>query len=176
MRNLDTLLRTGARVLAKDPAASIAQIAAEAGMDRRTVYRRFATREALLLALFTVKLDAAERVLDDARLTEAPVVVALHRYVEGILPACGQWPVEFHCLEPDDEATQRRRQALRGRLDSFVDRCVDEGLFRADLPPGWVRRMLDDLVRLAAYKYPELPTPQAADLVVDALLKGVGRQ
>ncbi|MFC9627623.1 TetR family transcriptional regulator, partial [Streptomyces sp. NPDC056930] len=40
-RNLEAVLTAGARMLAADPGASIASIAAEAGVDRRTVYRRF---------------------------------------------------------------------------------------------------------------------------------------
>ncbi|MCE7011110.1 TetR/AcrR family transcriptional regulator [Kibdelosporangium philippinense] len=173
-RNLDNLLQTGAKVLARDPSASIAHIAAEAGLDRRTVYRRFATREALLLALFEAKLDAAEQVLDEARLTEAPVAVALHRYVEGIVPVSRQWPMEFSSLESPDQGTEDRRQQLRGRIRAFVDRGIDEGFFRADVPREWVRKMLDDLVKLAAHSEPLMDPPKAADLVVEMLLKGAG--
>lgn len=175
-RNLDAVLQTGARLLAADPSTSIATIAAEAGVDRRTVYRRFATREALLVALFTAKLDAGEQVLDEARLEEAPAAVALHRYVEGILPVTRQWPVDFGRLESGDEATEERRQRLRARLNAFADRLVTEGLLRADLPAGWPRAMLDELVHLAAHRYPDLEPPQAADLVVDSLLNGIGRR
>jgi AcrR family transcriptional regulator len=174
VRNLDTLMQTGARLLARDPSTSMATIAAEAGVDRRTVYRRFATREALLVALFTAKLDAAERVLDKARLDEAPVAVALHRYVEGILPVSRQWPVDFGKLESGDEATEQRRQQLRDRMDAYVQRATEDGLFRPGLPPGWARHVLDELVHIAAHSYPDLEPPQAADLVVDALLKGIG--
>ncbi|MPZ81410.1 MAG: TetR family transcriptional regulator [Actinophytocola sp.] len=161
-------------MLAADPSISIATIAAEAGVDRRTVYRRFATREALLVALFNAKLDAGEQVLDEARLMEAPVAVALHRYVELILPVSRQWPVDFGRLESGDDATEERRQRVRSRLDAFVDRLVAEGLLRSDLPPGWGRATLDQLVSLAAHRFPDLEPPQAADLVVDTLLNGIG--
>ncbi|MBQ0905437.1 TetR/AcrR family transcriptional regulator [Micromonospora sp. U21] len=52
-------------------------IASTAGVDRRTVYRRFATREALISAVYTTKLDAVDLVFEQARLDEAPVPVAL---------------------------------------------------------------------------------------------------
>ena len=68
-RNLAVVLRTGARLLAEDPGTSMSAIATAAGVDRTTVHRRFATREALLNAVFHAKLDSAERVLDEARLT-----------------------------------------------------------------------------------------------------------
>lgn len=82
-RNLELLLSTGARMLADDASASIAAIAAEAGVDRRTVYRRFASREELLAAVYQARYDAVEQAVDAARLDQAPVAVALHRYVEG---------------------------------------------------------------------------------------------
>ncbi|HEX5403858.1 MAG TPA: helix-turn-helix domain-containing protein [Pseudonocardiaceae bacterium] len=173
-RNLDAVLQTGARLLAADPATSIATIAAEAGVDRRTVYRRFATREALLAAVFQAKLDAAERVLDDARLTEAPVAVALHRYVEGIIPVSRQWPVHVRRMMRSDPAAFLRREQESARLDAFVRRAADDGLLRDDLPAGWARSMLDQLVDLVAHEFTELAPGPAADLVVNSLLRGLG--
>jgi AcrR family transcriptional regulator len=60
-------------------------IAAEAGVDRRTIYRRFASREELLEAIYLARLEAIEQATATARLVESPVPVALHRYVEGII-------------------------------------------------------------------------------------------
>ncbi|MFC4529899.1 TetR/AcrR family transcriptional regulator [Sphaerisporangium dianthi] len=175
-RNVDAVLRTGARLLAEDPAAGMGAIAAEAGVDRRTVYRRFPSREALLAAVFQAKLDSAQRVLDEARLVEAPVAVALHRYVEGIVPVSRDWPVDVRRMMRADPAASVRREEQSGRLDRFVQRAADEGLLRADVPVAWARATLDHLVDTAAHGFPLIDPPQAADLVVDILLNGVGRR
>jgi AcrR family transcriptional regulator len=173
-RNLDSVLRTGARLLARDPGTTIAQIAAEADVDRRTVYRRFATREALLSAVYEAKLDAAERVLDEARLTRSPVAVALHRYVEGIVPVSRQWPVDLRRMMSEDPVAFERRTRLSERLDAFVARAAEEGLLRADLPEGWARGLLDHLVDFVAHDFPGIDPGQSADLVADTLLRGIG--
>ena len=55
-----------------------------------------------------------------------------------------------------------------------VDRATDEGLLRSDLPPGWVSALLAPLMRHAAENLPDLSPAQAADVVVDTLLPGVG--
>ncbi|MFK3984671.1 TetR/AcrR family transcriptional regulator [Micromonospora sp. NPDC050397] len=174
-RNLSNVLRTGARLLAEDPTTTINTIATEAGVDRRTVYRRFATREALLAAVFQAKLDSASRVLDEARLVEAPVAVALHRYVEGIIPVSREWPLDTRRMMRADPVARARREEQSQRLDRFVRRAADEGLLRAGLPVGWARAVLDDLVDSAAHRFPEIDPPQAADLLVDTLLNGLGR-
>ncbi|WP_204044112.1 TetR/AcrR family transcriptional regulator [Acrocarpospora phusangensis] len=174
VRNLDAVLRTGARLLAEDPATSMSTIAAEAGVDRRTVYRRFPTREALLAAVFQAKLDSSERVLDEARLVEAPVAVALHRYVETIIPVSRQWPVDTRRMMRADPAASARREQQSARLDRFVQRASDEGLLRPGIPVAWARATLDHLVDTAAHRFPGLDPPQAADLVVDTLLNGLG--
>ncbi len=174
-RNLSRVLRTGARLLAADPSTSIATIAAESGVDRRTVYRRFDTREALLTAVFEAKIDSAQRVLDEARLLEAPVSVALHRYVEGIIPVSREWPIDTRNMMQSDPAAEARRLEQSGRLDAFMQRAGDEGVIRADLPVGWARSMLDGLVDNAAHLFGDLEPPEAADLVVDTLLHGIKR-
>ncbi|MER5407234.1 TetR family transcriptional regulator [Streptomyces sp. NPDC002769] len=174
-RNLAAVLRTGARLLADDPSTSISAIAAAAGVDRTTVHRRFATREALLDAVFQAKLDSAARVLDEARLMEAPVAVALHRYVEGIIPVSREWPVDTRRMMQADPKARGPREEQSRRLDAFLQRAADEGFLRTDIPGAWARGVLDDLVDGAAHRFPDVEPPQAADLVVDLFLNGLGR-
>jgi AcrR family transcriptional regulator len=174
-RNLAGVLRAGARLLAENPDTPLSAIAAEAGVDRSTVHRRFATREALLSAVFEAKLDSSERVLDAARLTEAPVAVALHRYVEAIIPVSREWPVDTRRMMRADPEADRRAARQSARLDAFVQRAADEGLLRADVSPAWARAVLDQLISTITYRFPEVTPPQGADLVVDTLLNGVGR-
>ncbi|MER6910331.1 TetR family transcriptional regulator [Streptomyces sp. NPDC000594] len=170
-RNLDAVLQTGARLLAADPGVSIAVIAAAAGVDRRTVYRRFTTREELLAAVHTAKLDACERVVAEARLTEAPVMVALHRYAEGIIAVSRRLPVDVRQVQ--DEAAAERLRGLIGRLDGFLDRAVREGVIRPGLPDGWARSLLVHLTAMAAHEMPELTSAQGADMVVQSLITGL---
>ncbi|MGX1541435.1 TetR/AcrR family transcriptional regulator [Streptomyces adustus] len=173
-RNLTAVLHAGARLLAEDPGASMSAIAAAAGVDRTTLHRRFANREALLSAVFQAKLDSAERVLDEARLVEAPLPVALHRYLEGIIPVSRQWPLDTRRMMQSDPAARDRRQVQSARLDAFIRRALDEGYLRADIDAAWARTILDQLVDTAAHRFPELEPPQAADLVVATYLNGLG--
>jgi AcrR family transcriptional regulator len=168
---MDAVLHTGAGLLAANPATSMSAIAEAAGVDRRTVYRRFATREALVAAVFNAKLAAVEQVLDAARLMEAPVAVALHRYVEGAVLSVRLWPVELK--HSGDRTVEARRQAVHDRTAAFVDRAVGEGFFRADLSQEWIHALLDHTVHLAAHHFPDLGAPQCADLVVKTLLTGL---
>jgi AcrR family transcriptional regulator len=173
-RNLAAVLHTGARLLAQDPGTPMAAIAAAAGVDRTTVHRRFASREALLRAVFEAKLDSAERVLDQARLAEAPVPVALHRYLEAVIPVSREWPVDTRRMMAQDPEASARREAQSARLDAFIQRACDEGYLRAGTDPAWARAVLDALVDSTAHRLPAIQPPQAADLIADAFLHGLG--
>ena len=173
VRNLEAVLTTGARMLAADPGASIASIAAEAGVDRRTVYRRFDSREQLLEAIYEARLEAIGRAIDDARLREAPVAVALHRYVENIIVVNRKWPVDLSRMLTED-TVRRRRDAYVDEVDAFLDRATEEGLLRAGLPGRWAGAVLPELVNLVNREQPGLSPGQAADVVVETLLHGIG--
>ena len=174
-RNLETLLETGARLLADEPSASIASIAKEAGLDRRTVHRRFACREDLLDAVFRAKLDAVDEVLKCARLVDAPVVVALHRFVEGVIPVIRRYPIDPERMRDDCQA-HSRMLAQRHHLATYMERAVAEGLIRADLPNGLASALLTRTITLIASEFHELEPARAADVVVETLLSGIGRR
>ena len=172
-RNLDAVLQTGARLLAEDSGASVAAIATAAGVDRRTVYRRFPNREALLCAVFQAKLDALDDAIERARLTEAPVGVALHRLVEGAVEAVRRFPVG-HEQMGCNEGAYARHLAQRETVEAFLARAAEEGFIRADLPDGLAWMLLHEVVGLMAHKFAELECGRAADLAVDVLLEGIG--
>jgi len=56
------VLDTAAAVLAKDPAASLGQVAAAAGIGRTTLHKQFPTRLDLLVAVASRGLDIIESV------------------------------------------------------------------------------------------------------------------
>ncbi|MFI6874395.1 TetR/AcrR family transcriptional regulator [Streptomyces sp. NPDC050400] len=160
-------------MLAADPGASVANIAAEAGVDRRTVYRRFASREELLAAIYEARLTAIEQAIADARLREAPVAVALHRYVENIIVVNRTWPVDLGRMLADESVHARRDASIR-EVDAFLDRATEEGLLRPGLPQGWASALLPQVMRLVTEQLTDLSAGQAADVVVDTLLHGIG--
>ncbi|MGW0812839.1 TetR family transcriptional regulator [Streptomyces viridiviolaceus] len=159
-------------MLAADPGASIASIAAEAGVDRRTVYRRFACREDLLAAIHEARVSAIEEAIGEARLREAPVAVALHRYVEQIIVVNRTWPVDLARMLADD-AIRRRRDACIAEVDAFLRRATEEGLLRQDQPEGWAAPLLPELVNLVSHQQTHLTPGKAADVVVETFLHGV---
>jgi AcrR family transcriptional regulator len=161
-RNLDAVLETGARLLAADPGVSVAAIAQAAGVDRRTVYRRFPNRDALLCGIYQAKMQAIE-----------DVMVALHRLLEGIVVADRRYPVgyrQMHC----HPTTSDRLEKLREQIEAFLQRAVDEGEIRSGLPEGMAWSLFITIVDLVAHRLDELDPGPAADVAADTLLNGIG--
>ena len=83
--NRDRILDVARDALAADPKASLHSIAKAAGVGQGTLYRHFATREALVLGVYQRSVDALVE-LAPALLTEHPPPAALrvwsHRFVQ----------------------------------------------------------------------------------------------
>ncbi|HEY0812404.1 MAG TPA: helix-turn-helix domain-containing protein [Pseudonocardia sp.] len=173
-RNLQVVLRESARLLGADPGARITDIAAAAGMDRRTIYRRFQSREELLHAIYRARLDALEAVIDGARVDEAPVLVALHALAEGGIRVSREWPVDIRvATEPD---VLRRRGELNERMAAFFRRAERDGVLVSGLPESWPLALFQGILRTLAQDLPDLPTGRAADLAVDSFLRGLATE
>lgn len=173
-RNLEAVLSASARLLGADPGARITDIAEAAGVDRRTIYRRFQSRDELLHAIYRARLDALEVVIDDARLDEAPVLVALHALAEGGIRISREWPVDIRAAtEPD---VVRRRGELNERMAAFFRRAEREGVLVAGLPQSWPLALFQSTLRTLAQELPDLSAGRAADLAVDSFLHGLAEE
>ncbi|CAL9343135.1 hypothetical protein SUDANB1_00303 [Streptomyces sp. enrichment culture] len=73
-----------------------------------------------------------------------------------------------------DDGIRARRDASLREVDAFLRRAEEEGLLRPGPPQGWAGALLSQLMHLASRQMPELSPAQAADVVVDTLLRGLG--
>lgn len=130
-----TMLRAAAALLAVDSGASLAQIAAAAGVGRTTVHRVFPTRADLLTALALESVGHLQAALVEARLDDGPVTEVLARIVEQVLPLAA----ELRFLDAGPEVWKLPELldawwSVASSLDAVVERGQREGDLRADIP------------------------------------------
>ena len=79
------MLDHAARLLARDPAVGMAEIAGAAGVGRATLYRHFPTREDLIAAIDARALREVEEAIAAARLEEGSATAAFERLAAPML-------------------------------------------------------------------------------------------
>ena len=181
-RTVRAILGAAEQVLAKDPAASMEQIAEEAGVARTTVHRRFANRQALIEALATSAKRQLLEGVEDAHMDTAPPLVALHRVTANVLRIKSAWPFTLgHPLADSPLTAVIWSEVNAGALEFFA-RAQREGLLAPDTDLMWARRVYYALVEEALHGGgtdldPDQVRQNAdalATLVVDTFLRGTG--
>jgi AcrR family transcriptional regulator len=176
------ILEIAAEVFSANAAASLADVAAAAGVGRTTLHNRFPTREALLLTVAHDALDRCATVIKDARLTEVEATpddarAALGRFIEAMIPLGPR--IEFLLRQPEldmDKELAARTDQLDTPLEEFVGRAQQAGALRAGVPPWWAVSSLYALTYAAweAITTGRLAPRDAAALVLDTTLTGIG--
>ena len=138
-RTVQAILEAAEQVLSADPAASMEQIAEQAGVARTTVHRRFATREALIEALAASAVRQIEQAVAAARPRTAPPLVALHQGTANLLGVKLAWRFAVTQISPGSPAA-RTQQRVIAELDLVLQRLQQGGLIRADTDLLWARR------------------------------------
>jgi TetR/AcrR family transcriptional regulator, mexCD-oprJ operon repressor len=138
LRNRDAILDATLRTLNADPGASIAQIAAEAGISRITFYGHFSSRDRLLDAV-------GERVIDrvDAQLAALDVAGGPWQVLETMIQT--QWRLVdelsgFIRAAQEQLPAERIRELHAGpitRIQGLIQAGRDDGSFRTDHSLQW---------------------------------------
>lgn len=169
------LLEVASRTLLVSPGASLAEVAAAAGVSRTTLHSRFATRQDLLVALAHDAMDLLEQAYQAAGLDQGPVREALRRVVEATLPLGPRiaFLLRERSLDVDPELNARY-QVLDQPLVDLVERGRTTGELRSDVPGWWLVDSIVGTVFAAweAIADGRLAPRDAPDLVLTSMLDG----
>ncbi|WP_233213670.1 TetR/AcrR family transcriptional regulator [Mycobacterium hubeiense] len=171
-RTRKAILDAAMSVLADNPVATLADIAAAAEVGRTTVHRYFPERADLIRALARHVHALSNAAIEAADPTHGPPIDALRRVVEGQLDLGPIVPFIY------SEPTVTADPELMAHLDTGDEKII-EVLARVSAgheatPPGWTRRVFWALV-IAGYqaaKEDGLPKHQIVDAIMTSLTEG----
>ncbi len=173
-RNVARILEAAEACLARDPDASMGDIAAEAGLGRVTIYGHFASRQVLVEAVVRRVLDAANTALNEVDLSGDPVA-AFERLVKA------SWQVTLRSgsvIIAADKALPATtvRQAHAGGLEERVRNLITDGqrsgAFRSDLSADWLIATFHAILHAAAEEIDagRLDSAEAAAVITNTML------
>ena len=147
-RTAAAILDAAARTLAdRGGSANMADVAANAGVSRATLYRYYPSREALLEALAAQALTDAGSRIADAGLERCAVPEAIERIVRALLAVGDRYAVLLsEQVEPDPTEAER---VVGAPLRAVFARGIEQGVLRDDLPPEVLQELFGGLLTAA---------------------------
>lgn len=158
----DSLVEAAIRVLAANPAASLSDIAAEAGVKRVTLHRLIGTRDDLLKEIAIRSLsevdEACERAAHDAQSS----IEALRACVAALVPVGDRWHFLWTQPEVWEEPSVAKEMARQNtELAQLIDDAKSEGSIEIEIPTAWIVAAIEAVVFAA------LSTARAGDIAVN---------
>lgn len=177
-RTAKAILEAAERVLSANPAATMEQVAEEAGVARTTVHRRFTSRETLVDAMTSWATQQFHDAVTSARPETAPPLVALYQVTANVLRVKISWGFAMNAIKSEDSDAARVHADVLDQCDRLFRRLQHTGAVRPDTDLTWARRTYYALIHEAAQNQPTdaREVDELATLVVDTLLTGIGQQ
>ena len=135
-RNLELILEAAEEAFAeKGNDACVADIATHAGVGQATIFRRFQTKEDLIVAVFERKLAKVDEALDAAcrkRSAWEGLMGFMKVVTEMQASDRGVFEGFVEQLKSDPQRLAHKQEMMR-RLEGLVERAKDEGTLRPDI-------------------------------------------
>ncbi|MEV0624113.1 TetR/AcrR family transcriptional regulator [Nonomuraea sp. NPDC050404] len=177
-RTRRAILDAAVEVLAKNPAASLADIAAAAGVGRTTIHRYFPERSDLMTGISAYFLERIETATMRARLDEGTADAALERLCQEYFELGGVLTFAFENPQMQDWTDWETETESDKALERLIERGHAEGSIDASLPAGWVADVLWSLL-YSAWQYSRLreqPKHTSLSLCLRTLRKTIGTE
>jgi AcrR family transcriptional regulator len=138
------LLNAATELLARNPAASLAEIADYAGIGKATLHRYFAGREELMLALAERALYAVTDAIAHSEPEHGTAIEALTRIIEALVPLGDKLYLLLNdsalANHPDVAAAE---MTSRAPMLALIQRGQASGELRTDLAAEWLLHQMD---------------------------------
>jgi AcrR family transcriptional regulator len=147
-RTRRAILAAAASVLARDRAATLADIARAAEVGRSTLHRHFSDREELVEAAVEDSLRVLGQAVADAALDQGPALEAMRRLVAAMVGVGDRLLFLFgdpRVLEGREGPAPSDRPVIE-----LIERGQAEAVFDPEVSPGWIEHVLWALVYTAA--------------------------
>lgn len=176
--NEEKVLAAAAVAFARDgAAATLKQIAKDAGVGIATLYRRFPTREQLVDATYryeTTRLCARASDL----LAELPADRALRTWMSEVLDHLatkhGMADTLKALLRHDERLSSQTREQLTGAIEEFRRAGTAQGVIREDVPAADILTTLAGVTLAAGTAHQRAQAERLLDLLMDALTRPDG--
>ncbi|GAB3407342.1 TetR/AcrR family transcriptional regulator [Flindersiella endophytica] len=172
------MLEVAAEVLAVNPSASLAEVAAAAGIGRTTLHKQYATRQDLLVAVAHAALNQAEQAINAAVETaEKDARAGLEQLVRELAPLGAGLAFLFRQPALEEEPAIKDRLCGIDPMIAAVGALARKaGLLRDDRPGWWFVSTLYAQIYVAweGVAVGRLAALDAPALVLSTLLEGLG--
>ncbi|WBB58516.1 helix-turn-helix domain containing protein [Streptomyces sp. WMMC500] len=173
--NEDKLLTAAAAAFARDgAAATLKQIARDAGVGIGTLYRRFPTREQLVDA--TYRYETARLAAQAADLLgELPADRALRAWMSRVLDHLatkyGMADTLKTLLQNDEQLSSQTREQLTGAVEELRHAGVTQGVVRGDVPSSDILMALAGITLIAGTAHQRAQAERLLDLLMDGITR-----
>ncbi|MFE7460104.1 TetR/AcrR family transcriptional regulator [Streptomyces sp. NPDC057554] len=154
-RTRRAILGAAAEVLARDRAATLADIAEAAEVGRSTLHRYFPDRDVLIKAAVADAYLVIQQSIQDAAVDEGPPLEALRRLVVAMVDTGDRMVFlygdsrvleDFDAEDEGDEEAGDGPDSVPRMMTGLIERGQADGVFDPDLAVQWVQDMLWALV------------------------------
>jgi AcrR family transcriptional regulator len=177
-RNVEAILAAAEVCLARDPDASMSDIAAAAGLGRVTIYGHFSSRQALVEAVVHRVLNAANTALQAVDLSGDPGQ-AFARLVDAtweVTMRSGGLIIAADKALPASTVREAHAGGLEDRVRNLFDAGQRSGSFRSDLPTDWLVATFHAVLHAAAAEIDarRLEPAAASQVITSTMLATLG--